>query len=343
MVRSPRASTKIADTGVRAPGTRTQPTHSTPSRCRLSMRRSPTASSPSGAAKYAVLSSRARASAAWAALAPPMGLNALAGTLVCGRGNAMTGKTSLRTAIPAQRMLAMSEKALVGVETGADDVMGDRERMGRREAIGVLAQHHGGNFVAREPAGVLQLGTIDLELRRQGLRMTADHQRHRKGPWLRREIGDAATYNAGFLQGFPPHRIFDGFARLDESRKARPHALGKAGLPAEEAPFAIDRQHDDDRIGAGKMLGAAGRAITPPTGLHDARRRAAVRTEAVPPVPAEQGLRLRERRQGLGRHQGASRKGAQVGDREIASVFLGLAGIPIVSHPEARPLPRAPC
>src|SRR6266436_2419245 len=231
MVRSPRASTKIPDTGVRAPGTRTQPTHSTPSRCRLSMRRSPTASSPSGAAKYAAPPSRAMATAALAALPPPMVMNSLACTLVSGMGNALTRKTSSRTAMPAQRMLAMSEKALVGFEPGANDVMGDRERMGRRQAIGVLAQHHGGNFVAREPAGVLQLGAIDLEPGRQGLRMTADHQRHREGPWLRREIGDAATDNAGFLQGFPPYRIFDGFARLDEPRKARPHRCAEnAGL-----------------------------------------------------------------------------------------------------------------
>src|SRR5260370_22935954 len=161
------------------------------------MRRSPTASAPSGAAKYALPPSRAMATAALAALPPPMVMNSLACTLVSGSGNALMRKISSRTAMPAQRIFAMSEKALVGFEPGADDVMGDRERMGRREAIGVLAQHHVGNFVAREPAGVLQLGTIDLELRRQGLRMPPDHQRHRQGPCLRRETGDAATYTAG--------------------------------------------------------------------------------------------------------------------------------------------------
>src|SRR5262249_8272350 len=184
MVRSPRASTKIADTGVRAPGTRTQPTHSTPSRCRLSMRRSPTASTPSGAAKYALPPSRAMATAALAALPPPMVMNSLACTLVSGIGKARTRKTSSRTAMPAQRILGMSKKALVGLEPGADDVVGDRERMSRRQTVGVPAQHHGGDFIAPEPARVLQLGTIDLELRRQRLGMTTDHQRHREGPWL---------------------------------------------------------------------------------------------------------------------------------------------------------------
>src|SRR5712671_7780241 len=96
-----------------------------------------------------------------------MVMNSLACTLVSGIGNARTRKTSSRTAMPAQRIFVMSEQAVVGFEPGADDVMGDRKRMSRRQAIGVPAQQHGGNFVAREPAGVLQLGTIDLELGRQ--------------------------------------------------------------------------------------------------------------------------------------------------------------------------------
>src|SRR6266446_2676025 len=77
------------------------------------------------------------------------------------------------------------------------------------------------------------------------------------------------------------------------------------------------------------MLGSADRAIAPPAGLHEARRRAAVRTEAVPPVPAEQGFRRRERRQVLGRHQGAGGEAAQVSDEKIASASQGLGGIRI--------------
>src|SRR5258707_606876 len=77
------------------------------------------------------------------------------------------------------------------------------------------------------------------------------------------------------------------------------------------------------------MLGSARRAIAAPTGVHEARRRAAVRTEAVPPVPSEQGFRLRERRQVLGRHQGAGGEAAQVRDEEIASASQWLGGIRI--------------
>src|SRR5215467_428436 len=289
MVRSPRASTKIADTDVLTPGTRTQPTQSTPSRVKPSTRRSPITSlpggPPSGAAKRTLPPRRAIAIAALAAQPPPMARKSLAATLVSGVGNSRTRNTSSRTATPAQRTLAMSDKAPVGFEPRPNDMMGDRDRMGRGQAVGVPTQHHGGNLLALEPAGILQLGTINLEFRRQSLGMTSDHQRHREGPRLRREVRDASAFDPGLLQSFPSYRIFDGFARLDESCKARPHALGKAGLPAEETALAMDRQHDDNRIGARKMHGAARRAITSPAGFHGSSRRTTIRAKAVAPVP----------------------------------------------------------
>src|SRR5216683_5728357 len=168
MVRSPCPSMKIADTDVRAPGTRTQPTQSTPSRRKPSTRRSPIASPPagppSGAAKRTLPPSRAIATAALAALPPPIVMNSLASTLVSGIGNSRTRNTSSRAAMPAQRIFAMSDQAPVGFEPCPDDMMGDRDRMGRRQAVGMPAQHHGGDLVAIEPAGILQLGTIDLEV-----------------------------------------------------------------------------------------------------------------------------------------------------------------------------------
>src|SRR5215468_582357 len=311
MVRSPRASTKIADTEVLAPGTRTQPMQSTPSRAKPSTRRSPITSlpagPPSGAAKRTLPPSRAIAIAALAAQPPPMVMNSLAAALVSGVGNSRTRNTSSRTATPAQRMFAMSDKAPVGLKPRPDDVMGDRDRRSRRQAVGVPTQHHGGNLLALEPAGILQLRTINLEFRGQSLGMASDHQRHREGPRLRCEVGNASAFDTGLLQGLPSYRILDGFARLDESRKARPHALGKAGLPAKEAALAMDRQHDDDRVGARKMLGATRRAITSPAGLHGSGRCATIRAKAVASVPREHGFRLRQRRQVLGRHKGAGR------------------------------------
>src|SRR5215831_15048587 len=340
MVRSPRASMKIADTGVCAPGTRTQPMQSTPSRAKPSTRRSPITSlpagPPSGAAKRTLPPSRAIAIAALAAQPPPMVMNSLAAALASGVGNSRTRNTSSRTATPAQRMFAMSDKAPVGFKPRPDDVMGDRDRMGRGQAVGVPTQHHGCNLLALEPAGILQLGTINLEFRGQSLRMASDHQRHREGPRLRCEVRNASAFDTGLLQSFPSYRIFDGFARLDETRKARPHALGKAGLPAKEAALTMDRQHDDDRIGTRKMLGAARRAITAPAGLHGSGRRTTIRAKAVASVPRKHGFRLRQRREVLGRHQGAGRDATQVRDDEIATAFQRLSGVRINRDSEQR-------
>src|ERR1700674_1620025 len=340
MVRSPRALTKIAETGVRPPGTRTQPAQSTPSRCRPAMTRSPIASSPggppSGAAKLTVPPSRAMATAALAAQPPPMVMNSLDSTLASAIGNSWTRNTSSRTAMPAQRIWAMSDDAPVAFQPRPDDVMRDGDRMGDDQAAGMAAQHHGGDFIAVEPAGVLKLGAIDRELGRQRLRMAANHQRHRERPGLRREIGDAPAFDADLLAGLPPHRLLDGFARLDEPRKARPLALGKARLAAQQAALAIDCQHDDDWIGARKMLGATGRAIAPPARLDRLRGRAALRAEAVARMPAEHGLGLRQRRAVFGRDETAGRDAAQIRDEEIVAAFQRLGRVGIDADREQR-------
>ena len=93
----------------------------------------------------------------------------------------------------------------------------------------------------------------------------------------------------------------------------------KARRAAEHAALARDHQHDHHRIGAGKMLGVARRAIAPPSGLHHLRRCAAIRTEAVPRMPADQRLGLGERRQMRGFDQALDRDRAQVGDFQIVA------------------------
>ena len=129
-----------------------------------------------------------------------------------------------------------------------------------------------------------------------------------------------------FLAGLAAHRLFDGLARLDEARKARPHARRKARTAAEQAALAVDREHDDDGIGARKMLRAAGRAVAPPAGVDDAARRPAIGTEAVARMPAEHRLRLGERRQMLRREKRAGRDRPQIGDEKIAAALEGFDG-----------------
>ena len=88
------------------------------------------------------------ATAALAAQPPPTVMKSLASTLLSGSGNSRTRNTSSRTAIPAQRMCGMSDEAPVGFDPCPDDVVGNGNGMGHRQAGGMAAQQHGGRLVA---------------------------------------------------------------------------------------------------------------------------------------------------------------------------------------------------
>src|SRR6185369_1339457 len=251
MVRAPLSSTRIADIDECPPPSRTQPAVSMCSSARLARMRSPIASSPSGPAKLTRPPNRAIATAALAAQPPPTAMNSLASPLLSTGGTDFTRYTSSSTTMPAQRMRGASRSTNArSLDPGANDVVRDRDRRRGGEPLGVRLHQHGGGLVTREPARVLELGCVDLDVDRQRLRMRADHQRHRERPGLGGEIADIATDNAGLLKSFPTHRVLDGFAGLDEPGEARPHAGTEACLPSEQATVAVDRQHDRHRVGA---------------------------------------------------------------------------------------------
>src|SRR5262249_6053057 len=143
---------------------------------------------------------------------------------------------------------------------------------------------------------------------------TADHQRGRKRPGLRSEIGDPAAAYADLLARLPANRLLDRLARLHESGKTRPHALGKPVRAAKHAALARNGEHDHDRISARKMLRCALRTVAPPAALDQRAGRSAIRAETMPPVPAKERLALGERRQMLLRHKAIHRHGPQIGD-----------------------------
>src|SRR5580693_10738057 len=84
------------------------------------------------------------------------------------------------------------------------------------------------------------------------------------------------------------------------------------------------------------MLGLAGRAIAPPTALHYARRRSAIRTKAMARMPADQRLGFGERRQMRGVDQALHRDGAQIGDFQIVARLERLDRCRIEAEAEAR-------
>ena len=78
--------------------------------------------------------------------------------------------------------------------------------------------------------------------------------------------------------------------RAPRSRRGRSSGLGPARRPSEQQAVGprVDHAHDHHRIGAGKVVGVAARAVTLVPGVDDLRGRAAVGTEAVAPVPGQQ-------------------------------------------------------
>ena len=179
-----------------------------------------------------------------------------------------------------------------------DQMMRDRHREGRLQPSGCVAGEHQPHLLALEPAAVLQLRRVALDLGRQRLGVAADHQRGGERPGLARMIGDAADRDAGLLLHLAPHRLLDRLARLQEAGERRIHAGREARLPAEQAALAVDRQHDHHRIDARKNLDRRRRrrcGCTPPPLQRE--RPAAAPAEAVRGVPVEIGARLRERRE----------------------------------------------
>src|SRR5580700_1112382 len=232
MVRSPRASMKIADSAVANPSTRWQNVQSIFSRANAASTRSPLASSPAGPpigpASAARPPRRAIATAALAAQPPLTTKNPVACTLPSGCGNCSTRNTSSSTMMPVQRMRGglredMSIKHLLiknlaaVLDEAANEMMGDGDRRRRGQAVGMAAAEHQRQFVARKPARVLDLAAVDDDCFRQRLGVAADHQRARERPRLRHDVFDLAAADAGFFQHFAPHRFFDCFARLSEA------------------------------------------------------------------------------------------------------------------------------
>src|ERR1700675_2987127 len=197
MVRSPRASMKIADSAVANPSTRRQNVQSIFSRANAASTRSPLASSPAGPpigpASEARPPRRAIATAALAAQPPLTTKNPVACTLPSGCGNCSTRNTSSSTMIPVQRMRGASLKNMsikhlliknlaAILDEAANEMVGNGDRRRCGQAVGMAAVEHQRQFVARKPARVLDLAAVDDDRVRQRPRMAADHQRARERP-----------------------------------------------------------------------------------------------------------------------------------------------------------------
>src|ERR1700690_1674924 len=261
MVFSPVASSRISDTEAVPFFMRATPLQSMPSLARSARMRLLTWSSvsPSGPANATRPPRRAMATAALAAQPPPVMMKSDAGTLVPGAGKFCTRITMSCTAMPAHKIFgafpdAGSVKVDLVLHPGADEVMRDRYRRRRGQAVRVLAHQHGRDLRLGKPPRVIEFLVVYHDVAGQCLGVATDHQRPRERPGFRVKINPPAASDAGFLARFPPHRVLDRFARFHEAGQARPHRRQETWRPAEQAALAVDRQHDRHRIGAREMF-----------------------------------------------------------------------------------------
>src|SRR6202030_4770740 len=166
MVRSPRASMKIADNAVAKPSTRWQNVQSIFPRANAATPRSPWASSPAGPpigpASEALPPRRAIATAALAAQPPLTTKNPVACTLPSGCGNCSTRNTSSSTMMPVQRIRGAAREDIAAIlDEAANKMVGDGDRRRRGQAVGMAAAEHLRQFVARKPARVFDLAAVD--------------------------------------------------------------------------------------------------------------------------------------------------------------------------------------
>src|SRR5262249_53241273 len=95
----------------------------------------------------------------------------------------------------------------------------------------------------------------------------------------------------------------------------------------EQATVIVARQHDHDRIGAGKMLGLASGAVAPPASADKFRRKAAIRAKAVARMPVQHGFSLGNRRKVIGGDKALHRDRAQISYVEIITGLEGLCSL----------------
>lgn len=121
--------------------------------------------------------------------------------------------------------------------------------------------------------------------------VAADHQVRREGPGLARQIVDLPDAHLRLLEGLAADGGLHRLAGLHEARQQRLHPLRPGRLPPDERGIAVGDEHDDDRVGAREMPGAAGGAEPVPARLRHLRRLAAGGAEAVARMPGEEAAR----------------------------------------------------
>src|SRR5690606_29732527 len=165
---------------------------------------------------------------------------------------------------------------------------------GGPQSVWMRAVQHLAHLSPGEPAAILKLGGVRVDLVADGLCNAANHQREGERPGLACDVAYRTNTDARLFERFPADGRLNRLARLDEAGKAGVHAWGKARAAAQKAAVVLHGKHDRDRIGAREVLCSAALADTPVTAGTHLVLAATASAEAVRVVPGEQGCPLGE-------------------------------------------------
>ena len=99
--------------------------------------------------------------------------------------------------------------------------------------------------VNRVPSRILHLIPIDLELAFRMFSSKPDHQRMRKWPGLAAEVANITDTDSNFFLYLPLHSLFEGLARLHETRQDAIHLRRRLPGTGQQQFPATTYQHND--------------------------------------------------------------------------------------------------
>src|SRR3989442_2223182 len=116
------------------------------------------------------------------------------------------------------------------------------------KARDAVARREPGQARAGEPAGVLQLLRIDLDLAARVGGDEADHELAREGPVLAADVRDVRHVDSDLFLHLARHGALERLTVVDEAGDERIAVRRPDGLPREQHAVAVTDDDDDGRM-----------------------------------------------------------------------------------------------
>ena len=159
-----------------------------------------------------------------------------------------------------------------------------------RSDFGIFVGEYSGEPLFADPLGILNFLRVDRDIAIKGSPPATEHKGCRERPGLTCKIADLSHPYSCLFKDLAADSRLDRFTRLDETGQQGIHPLGPSRRPAKKDVVAMGDQHDDHRIGSGKVMAATGGTIPLPTCHRERALGPAAGTVAVGLVPAQNRL-----------------------------------------------------